>query len=170
MEGSLAEAFWEYALTLYAEPGVERACLDLQDLCGLDVNTLLLCCWAGGRGVPLSADNLASAASVLAPWQDAAVRPLRAIRRRLKGWSGPLAAEQVRDFRDAIKRQELEAERVAQRILVAALADALKRTSDAPRVADNLAAYLRTAGLQPNARDREALDLLTAAALRIGAA
>ncbi|MBO4970761.1 MAG: TIGR02444 family protein, partial [Pseudomonas sp.] len=41
---------WNYCLNLYARPGVEQACLHLQDQ-GLDVCVLLCAAWLEARGV-----------------------------------------------------------------------------------------------------------------------
>jgi uncharacterized protein (TIGR02444 family) len=76
--------FWDYSIELYGLPGVEAACLELQRRHDLDVNLVLLCCWAAVRGVELDRLVLSRARSALAAWQAEVVRPLRAVRRRLK--------------------------------------------------------------------------------------
>ena len=75
--------FWEYSITVYTRPGVEQACLTLQERLGVDVNLLLFCCWAGGRGHRLTDEELTTLNEVSEPWQDSVVRPLRDVRRRL---------------------------------------------------------------------------------------
>lgn len=77
-------AFWDFSLDLYGRPGVEAACLELQRRHDLDVNLLLLCCWLGVRGVELDHDDASRAAQAIEDWQREVVRPLRAVRRRLK--------------------------------------------------------------------------------------
>jgi uncharacterized protein (TIGR02444 family) len=79
-----ASAFWDYSVKLYQRPGVEAACLDLQRRHGLDVNLVLLCCWQASRGRRLDRGQFARARDVVASWQLEVVRPLRALRRRLK--------------------------------------------------------------------------------------
>ncbi len=79
-----ADPFWDYAVELYRRPGVEAACLELQRRHGLDVNQVLLCCWQARRGGRLDRALLARAGEVVASWQAEVVRPLRAVRRRLK--------------------------------------------------------------------------------------
>jgi len=37
--------FWEFSLNVYARPGVEQACLALQEQAGADVNLLLFSLW-----------------------------------------------------------------------------------------------------------------------------
>ena len=104
MTGNL---FWDFSLAVYARPGVPAACLDLQDRLGLDVNVLLFAAWAGlGCGVRLSAEDLARVDSAIAPWRAEVVRPLRAVRRRVKGEDAALY--------DQLKAAELAAERIQQ--------------------------------------------------------
>ena len=45
-----ANAFWRFSLHTYRLPGIEAACLALQDRCGTDTNLLLYCCWLGTSG------------------------------------------------------------------------------------------------------------------------
>lgn len=77
-------AFWDFSLDLYGRPGVEAACLELQRRHGLDVNLLLLCCWLALRGVDLGHDDARRVMQAVEDWQREVVRPLRAVRRRLK--------------------------------------------------------------------------------------
>ena len=99
--------FWDFSLSVYARSGVPAACLDLQDRRGLDVNVLLFAAWAGlGCGVRLSAEELARADSAIAPWRAEVVRPLRAVRRRVKGEDAALYEQ--------LKAAELAAERIQQ--------------------------------------------------------
>ena len=79
-----ANPFWDYALELYRRPGVEAACLELQQRHSLDVNIVLLCCWLGHRGVVAEDAVLARIAEMTETWQEEVVRPLRAVRSRLK--------------------------------------------------------------------------------------
>ena len=61
-----------------------RGRLELQARHGLDVNLVLLCCWLASRGVAADEPSLGRIAAAAASWQEAFVRPLRAVRRRLK--------------------------------------------------------------------------------------
>jgi len=111
-----ASAFWGFATALYARPGVADLCLDLQDEAGRDVNLVLLCLWAGEvLGLALDDWDLKDLAAAVAPWNAAAIHPLRALRRSLQGNA---EADAVRA---KIGAAELEAERLAQRHLLAAL-------------------------------------------------
>ena len=107
----LAESpLWSFALALYARPGVEAACLLLQDDADIDVCELLWRCWLLHHGaVPGQA---AEAGLVeVRHWQREVTAPLRRLRRGLKA----AAAERdgVARLRQTLKRAELEAEREA---------------------------------------------------------
>jgi uncharacterized protein (TIGR02444 family) len=102
-----ANPFWEFSLAVYGRPGVPAACVALQDRHGLDVNVLLFAAWAGvACGVALSAERLAAVDSAIAAWRQEVVRPLRAVRRRVKAEDDALYQR--------MKAVELEAERIQQ--------------------------------------------------------
>jgi uncharacterized protein (TIGR02444 family) len=134
-EGWPESAFWEYSLTLYGRPGVERACLELQRRHDLDVNLLLLCCWLGGRGIELDQSGLERARRAADSWHLEVVRPLRAIRRRLKirlaqpepGSVPATWPDLARRLRAGILALELDGEHLEQ----LALADALAGRNEA---------------------------------------
>jgi uncharacterized protein (TIGR02444 family) len=46
----LDNAFWQFSLSFYDQPGVAGQCLDLQNQLRLDVNLVLLCIWLGSEG------------------------------------------------------------------------------------------------------------------------
>jgi len=79
------ELFWDYSVALYGRPGVEAACLELQQRHRIDVNLVLLCLWLGERGTALDGEALARLCHAADRWQLEVVRPLRTLRRRLKG-------------------------------------------------------------------------------------
>lgn len=102
-----ANPFWEFSLAVYGRPGVPAACVALQDRHDLDVNVLLFAAWAGMEcGVALSAERLAAVDSTIAAWRREVVRPLRAVRRRVKAEDD--------GFYQRMKAVELEAERIEQ--------------------------------------------------------
>jgi uncharacterized protein (TIGR02444 family) len=105
------EAFWRFSLALYARPGVADALIAIQDRAGTDVNLLLFGLWLGvTRGRLLAAADLAAAEAAIAPLRDAAVAPLRQLRRQLKhAADGDLQA-----LRRGIAGLELAAERRVQ--------------------------------------------------------
>jgi uncharacterized protein (TIGR02444 family) len=79
------ELFWDYSVALYGRAGVEAACLELQQRHRIDVNLVLLCLWLGERGTALDGEALARLCHAADRWQLEVVRPLRTLRRRLKG-------------------------------------------------------------------------------------
>ena len=106
--------FWSFTLGLYGKPGVAPALIGLQDRLGLDVNMLLYCCWAGADGRVLSRDDLKAVEAVAEPWQSEVVRPLRALRRRLKGGFGAMPTDRVQAYRKRVNELEIEGEHIAQ--------------------------------------------------------
>ena len=163
-----AEPFWDYSLELYGRPGVAAACLALQERHGLDVNLLLLCCWAGARGIELDERRLGRLQAAVAGWQDEVVRPLRALRRGLKarlaeslpdsvpaGWP-----DLVRSFRTRVQDLELDAEHLEQ--LQLGRFTAYAPTGAAAGVELALANLLRYQRFAP--KDREPLGAILEAA------
>jgi uncharacterized protein (TIGR02444 family) len=123
---------------------VAPALIGLQDRLGLDVNMLLYCCWIGTDGRSLTPADLAGVEAVVEPWQAEVVRPLRSLRRRLKGGFGELPRDRVESYRQRLSELEVEAERIAQETMAAILkGDRLNTTPVAGCVAGNLRAYLQ---------------------------
>lgn len=108
---------WSFSLSVYDAPGVADACLAAQDGHGADVNLLLWAAWLAAQGHLLTAEELAEAQAATDPWRDEVVRPLRAIRRRLKTGPAPAPDAITDPLRQQIKAAELEAERVQQQVL-----------------------------------------------------
>src|SRR5690606_34209055 len=123
--------FWDYALALYRRPGVEAACLELQARHGLDVNMVLFCCWLGRRGIAPDRATLGAIAAAAERWQEAFVRPLRAVRSRLKTdlaqpRPGDVAArfpELAAALRARVLAVEIDGERLEQLLLAELAAD-----------------------------------------------
>ena len=99
---------WTFATTLYARPGVEAACLELQ-AAGADVCLLLCGLWLDSRGVAHSADREAQLRLIAEPWQREVVKPLRALRQGWREAAGQDSA--LSGLRERVKQLELEAER-----------------------------------------------------------
>ena len=105
---------WNYCLNLYARPGVEQACLHLQDQ-GMDVCVLLCAAWLEARGVACDEVRLGQLKACAGPWQHEVVQPLRRLRthwREAAAHDDALAALRVQ-----VKALELEAERTLLRRL-----------------------------------------------------
>lgn len=159
-----AERFWNFSLALYGRPGVAPACLSLQDRCGLDVNLLLFCCWSAAEGRMLPEPALRAAIAAAAPWQEAVLQPLRAVRRRLKSGLGAVPEVRSEPLRRRLADLELEAERIEQQVL-ATVAGATAAGAPLARTgAVNLGLYLRLCGVEPGPAERAALAAILAAA------
>jgi len=99
---------WRFAESLYQRPGVEAACLHLQDE-GADVCLLLCAAWLERRAIPCTPARTTVLREIAQPWQRDVVVPLRQIRQR---WRTPAQQDNVlAALREQIKRLELEAER-----------------------------------------------------------
>lgn len=108
--------FLQFAMRLYAWPGMKEACLALQDQARLNVNCLLLAAWAAHLGYEIDATLWTDLQSHTAPIREAAVQPIRALRRQIS------RNEKLReDLRAPIKRlllyAELRAEQAEERAL-----------------------------------------------------
>ncbi|MEM7170639.1 MAG: TIGR02444 family protein [Pseudomonadota bacterium] len=146
---AMASAFWSYSLSLYAVPGVEGACLELQDEAGLNVNLMLFCCWLASEGHALPADRAQDALEVVRPCQDDFVTPLRSARRWLKTADG-LPDETRAELGRKVLSLELEGERLLQLALVRGVGRTLAASpigqATASLAMENLGAYLAVAG------------------------
>jgi len=161
--------FWDFSLAVYGAEGVPAACLALQERHGLDVNMLLFCCWLGQAGFgDQGAGRLARLQDAVALWHGEVVRPLRAVRRRLKERLGPLPEDLSQALRARIAKIEIDAEHIEQLGLAAALGDAQPEpvgpAEGARAAAANLAGYFALLGLTPDDADRDALAAVLAAA------
>ncbi len=99
---------WNFALGLYARPGVEAACLELQAQ-GADVCLLLCGAWLDRRGVMPNGDRAAQLRKLAGPWQREVVQPLRTLRQQ---WRAEAAHDaELALLRERVKALELDAER-----------------------------------------------------------
>ncbi len=152
-----ANPFWDFSLRVYARIGVAPACLNLQERHGVDVNVLLYCIWLGvERGVAISDADAARITQSVAAWNDDVVVHLRRLRTALRidarGAARPLSDA----LRNDIKRSELDAERIEQQILFTQTwSDAVGATRSTPIARENVYAYLKSLGIQPNSDDDE---------------
>lgn len=100
---------WDFAIELYARPGVEAACLDLQEQ-GADVCLLLCAAWLERRRAGISEERLEQLRQLAGPWQSTVVRPLRALRQQ---WRADATNDpQLATLRERLKALELDAERL----------------------------------------------------------
>ncbi|NJC41832.1 uncharacterized protein (TIGR02444 family) [Brevundimonas alba] len=102
---------WDWAVRAYAFEGVSEACLHLQDAAGQNVPLLLWAAWTARTGRAPDEDAIEAACDIARAWQDAAIAPLRAVRRTLKGRNPDLEDADREAVRAQVKAVELEAER-----------------------------------------------------------
>lgn len=107
----MTEDVWSWAVAAYGAPGVAEQCLELQDAHDQNVPLLLWAAWAATYG-PVSDVMASQAAGMARVWSEAAIIPLRRVRRRLKqplsdGDEAPRLA-----LREQAKAMELQAEKV----------------------------------------------------------
>jgi len=105
-------ALWPYALDVYDRPGVEPALLEAQDTYDQNIPYLLWALWLAAGGRAADSETLAAGADMARAWQDAAIAPLRDLRRRLKAPIPPLPAEKQARLREGVRALELAAERM----------------------------------------------------------
>ena len=166
MTRASADRFWAFSLALYDLPGVAPACLSLQDRRGLDVNLLLFCCWTAAEGRLLADADLRRAIHAVAPWREAVVSPIRAVRRQLKGGIPGIAAAEADALRRRVAEIEIEAERLAQQALAAlspaAVTDAAPATAQTALI--NLRDYLKLCGVVVGPAERADIETILRAA------
>ena len=162
------EDLWAFSLRIYAGSGVAAACLWLQDQCDADVNVLLYCCWLGARQVALDDQSIATTCQAVAPWSQEVVQRLRKTRRWIKEAGYGQVDPDYAALREAIKTDELEAERLQQRMLAQLPLPAVNsatRVDDAVQViADNSIRYLATLVAAFDGPVTERLAIVVAAA------
>ena len=155
-------SLWDFSVATYNRPGVQQACLSLQDKMGVDVNILMYCCWRGA----LTKDGLSTLLADLAPWQNNVVSGLRSVRRTLKPMLIDLAefSESAGDLGRKIAALELEAEKLQQAMLERHGADLVASSASSQIAADNLSCYFACLNKTPDAAAQKALDILISAA------
>tara|TARA_R110000851_G_scaffold181511_1_gene329315 strand:- start:82379 stop:82903 length:525 start_codon:yes stop_codon:yes gene_type:complete len=103
--------FWDYSLVHYGRPEVARACLELQEDVGANVNLVLFCCWLGSSGQVLTVQDLDEAEEIIRDWNEQVVEPLRGVRRFVQSEFAGFADQ---EWPQDVKQLELRAERVVQ--------------------------------------------------------
>lgn len=105
-------SLWAFADRIHAKPGVEAACIALQDDHGQCVSFLLWRLWTLAEGRPVDGALLGDAVMAAKAWESTATAPLRAIRQRLKTAPMPVTPAGKAALREAIKAAELHSERL----------------------------------------------------------
>lgn len=122
----LNNPLWDYALKVYAKPGVAAELLRLQDDYHADVLWLLTALWLGGRGVSLTTDDLDQ--NRYHACREQQILPCRARRRACDKQSDPALYA-------SLKQAELDAEQQGLALLFTAFQ---QRQADGGNAAANL--------------------------------
>jgi uncharacterized protein (TIGR02444 family) len=160
--------FWPFSVNAFGQPEIERLCLALQDQHDLDVNLLLFCCWLGlQESAVLTAAQVQTLIDATDEWQAEIVKPLRAIRRRLKQQTGGVSPQQSLALHRAVAGIELESEQLEQTtILQQAITYETSSLPTEQQAVANLQCYSDTAGVNPtdslNAKLEKLVALLVA--------
>jgi uncharacterized protein (TIGR02444 family) len=110
-------SFWNYSNTIYSLDGVPRACLNLQDGYGLDVNMVLFCCWYGITYAEIDEKLFSHCLNYSHHWTEKTVKPIRNVRIWLKTSAYSEYSDDTdicMNYREKIKKVELEAEKIQQ--------------------------------------------------------
>lgn len=162
-----AEDFWRYSVRLYGRPGVSEECLRLQDDAGVDVNVMLFCCWTGFRtGSTFHTEDIRGLLEATRDWREGAIKPIRRLRRELKGLTTQTKGSGF--VYDAIKRCELDAEKVKQSLLISAAGVTEIPDAGAPDGAKtalaNIECYFAAQGVEESEWVKTAVAAIIAAA------
>jgi uncharacterized protein (TIGR02444 family) len=162
-------SFKRFALALYGREGVADACLHLQNRHDLDVNLVLFAAFVGAeRRQRLTTSSIEAARARVDAWHREVVRPLRAVRQRLKTGPAPAPNEITARLRRRLQQVEIDAE-VIELDQLGALIPVLE-----PIPASGGATECATAAIETvikththtalDYRDRQAIDTIAAAA------
>lgn len=120
-----ATGFWDWSLSAYRAPDVERSLLALQDAHALSVNILLWCAFIAERYARPEDIVLRKAIDLTAGWSRDVIGPIRTARRALGAPPRQAPADQALALREKLKAVELDAERIEQALLADLAASAL---------------------------------------------
>lgn len=102
----------DYAVAIYHHEGVSSACLQLQESAQVDVNLLLFVVWTTSTGYSVSLSDIQAARTLVGPWHSEIVKPLRAVRQRLKQGPSPAPSEET-----SVLRQKLQSLEIAMELI-----------------------------------------------------
>ena len=161
--------FWDFALEVYRKPGVGDACLRLQEGQHLDVNLLLFVSWIGASGSgALTRQDIQQCMAAVGSWHEQVVKPLRGVRRIMKGGFATAPADLSDQLRRAIQAREIDAEHIEQLILTATILrqpdTALPVTERLRHAGFNTLIYLTVLGAVVDDEAKASLAVVLAAA------
>lgn len=111
------KSFWTFSLSFYAEPAVKKACLELQERFGADVNLVLFMLYQAGLGRQLNALEIKRIDQTVYPWRSGVIQQIRSARNNLKQPNEHLTTDEVREFKSQLMATELQAEKLQQSML-----------------------------------------------------
>jgi len=148
-----ADELWAFAVAVYEDEAVKRHCLSIQARYGLSISILLGAIWAGANGYGrLGATHLEMAIRRGVEWHREIIEPMRALRWRLRQQPPAGMLDRTEALRHRLLDEELEAERIEQRLFLedfpehAPVSDEGERWRDA---AANAACYTRKSCPRP---------------------
>lgn len=157
---------WDFALAFYARPGVEQACLALQDTAAVDVCELLFHGWLFTHGLEARPEALSAQRQSCGEWQAGVTEVLRGLRRDLKHAERP--SETLLALRERIKQAELLAERENLQRWQTWAWDAdppWQRLQNKPTMSNDTGIWLQERLLSPHDGQRSVFDEVTVEAL-----
>ncbi len=110
---------WDFVVGRHGEPGVEAACLALQDAHDQCVALLMWRAWTLGEGLRVTPGQLEQAVETTRIWNREVIAPLRAVRRRAGRPLPGLDEAGRRRLRQGLLEQELAGERALIEALAA---------------------------------------------------
>lgn len=159
-----AGELWRFAVAIYEDEAVKGHCLSIQARYGLSISILLGAIWAGAQGYGrLGATHLEMAIRRGVEWHREIIEPMRALRWRLRQQPPAGLESRTEALRHSLLEEELEAERIEQRLFLedfprdAPVADEGDRWRDA---AANAACYTRKSCPRPEQPALESLGAI----------
>ena len=162
-ERVVPDSLWDFSIRAYAYPGVEGACVRLQDVWNADVPVLLFALWRGRWGYELSNTDIQEIADTVTVWQSEVLTPIRQLRRRLRDADllAPKLNVGMQAVRKELQKTELGAERRELEYLET-IEVGVTRKPGAATIRSNLWTYLYF--LDVSKTDQTASELLVDAA------
>ena len=142
-----ANPLWDFSLRHYAKTAVQQQCLQLQENCDANVNVVLFSLWLASLERVFEHD-IVTAHVELQHWHQQVIVPLRQARCAAKQF------QQSDSLYKALKKSELDAERVEQDMLCGLLSQFPEAPGDLALQAlaqQNVRGYLQTLGLTDGA-------------------
>ena len=159
-----AGSLWDFSVRVYARPGVEDACIRLQEVWNADVPVLLFALWRGKWGCELSKTDVQEVVDTVTAWQREVITPIRQLRRRLRD-DADLLAPELTVGRQVVRKELQQIELGAERRELECLAKIEVGTTHEPgsaTIRSNLSTYLDF--LDVSKTDQTAFELLVDAA------